>query len=62
MKANNNKKNKASYYVGWGVAWGAVVGALLGSTIRDYIAVMFFMGVSCGAGVGGAYGKKKLGK
>lgn len=62
MKANNNKKNKVSYYVGWGVAWGAVVGAALGFTFRDYLTIMFFMSIACGAGIGGAYGKKKLEK
>ena len=62
MKANSNKKNKVSYYVGWGVAWGSVVGAILGVTFHDYLATMFFMSIACGAGIGGAYGKKKLEK
>ena len=62
MKANNNRKNKESYYIGWGVAWGTVVGALLGFTFRDYLEIIFFMSIACGAGIGGAYGKKKLEK
>ena len=62
MKANNNKKNKVSYYVGWGTAWGAVAGAALGCIFRDYLAIMFFISIACGAGIGGIYGKKKLEK
>ena len=62
MKENNKKKNKVSYYVGWGVAWGTVAGSLLGVVFRDYLAIMFFMSIACGACIGGTYGKKKLGK
>ena len=62
MKTNSDKKNKSTYYVGWGVAWGAVVGAALGFILRDYLTIIFFLSIACGAGIGGAYGKKKLGK
>ena len=62
MKNMDSKRNKVSYYVGWGVAWGTVAGAILGLGFCDYYAIMFFLGIACGAGIGGAYGKKKLNK
>ena len=40
MKNRNSKRNKVSYYVGWGTVAGAI------------------LGITCGAGIGEAYGKK----
>ena len=54
------RKDKVSYYVGWGTAWGTALGTMFGMILQEYLATMFFLGIACGACIGGIYGKKKL--
>ena len=61
MKANEEKKDKVSYYTGWGTAYGAFAGGMMGVAFKEYT-LSFLVGASIGAAFGTIYGKKKLGK
>lgn len=51
------KKDKVSYYIGWGIAYGTFAGGILGSLTPDSLTLCFFMGIAIGAAIGGIYGR-----
>lgn len=61
MKASEAKKNKVSYYTGWGVDYGVFTSRMMGVVFKEY-ALSYLVGASIGTAFGTIYGKKKLGK
>ena len=51
-----NKKDKVSYYVGWGIAYGTFAGGIL---LLEHLLVVLFMGSAFGAVIGAIFGKMK---
>lgn len=56
----SNKKDKISYYVGWGIAYGTFVGGIFSVLLPEYLLVVFCLGIVFGAVLGVIFGKKNL--
>ena len=39
MKVNEAKKNKVSYYTGWGAAYGAFAGGMMGVVFKELVSL-----------------------
>ena len=55
-----NKKDKISYYVGWGIAYGTFAGGIFSVLLPEYLLVVLCLGIAFGAVVGVIFGKRKL--
>ena len=55
-----NKKDKISYYVGWGIAYGTFAGGIFSVLLPEYLLVVLCLGIAFGAVVGVILGKRKL--
>ena len=54
-----NKKDKVSYYVGWGIAYGTFAGGMFSILLLEHLLIVLFMGSSFGAVIGANFGTKK---
>lgn len=55
-----NKKDKISYYVGWGLAYGTFAGGIFGVLYPEHLLVVFFLAIAFGAAIGAVCGKWKI--
>lgn len=55
-----NKKDKVSYYIGWGIAYGTFAGGMFSILLPEHLLVVFFMGSAFGAVIGAIFGKMKI--
>ena len=56
----SNKKDRISYYVGWGLAYGAYAGGIFHILLPKHSLVMFYLEIVFGAVIGAIYGKWKI--
>ena len=54
-----NKKDKLSYYIGWGIAYGSCAGGMLSIMLPKHLLVVLIMGIVFGAVIGTVFGKMK---
>ena len=54
-----NKKDKISYYVGWGIAYVTFAGGIFSVLFPEHLLVVLFMGSAFGAVIGAVLGKMK---
>ena len=54
-----NKKDKVSYYVGWGIAYGTFAGGMFSILLLEHLLVVIFMGSAFGAVIGAILEKMK---
>lgn len=54
-----NKKDKISYYVGWGIAYGTFAGGMFSILLLEHLLIVLFMGSAFGAVIGAIFGKMK---
>ena len=55
-----NKKDKISYYVGWGIAYGTFAGGIFSVLLPEHLLVVLCLGIAFGAVAGVVFGKRKL--
>ena len=55
-----NKKDKISYYVGWGIAYGTFAGGIFSVLLPEHLLVVLCLGIAFGAVAGVIFGKRKL--
>ena len=54
-----DKKDKAPYYIGWGIAYGTFAGGMFSILLPEYLLTVLFMGSAFGAVIGAIFGKMK---
>ena len=57
-----NKRDRISYYVGWGLAYGTFAGGIFSVMLPDHLLVVLYLGIAFGAVIGAIYGKLKIKK
>lgn len=57
-----NKRDRISYYVGWGLAYGTFAGGIFSVMFPDHLLVVFYLGIAFGTAIGAIYGKLKIKK
>ena len=55
----SNKKDKVSYYFGWGGAYGSFAGGMFSIIFPKHLLVVYLMGCALGAVIGAIFGKMK---
>ena len=55
-----NKKDKISYYVGWGLAYGTFAGGIFSAFLPEHLLDVLYLGITFGAAIGAVYGKWKI--
>jgi len=53
------KKDKVSYYIGWGIAYGTFAGGMLSIMFLEHLLVILLVGSAFGAVIGAICGKMK---
>lgn len=53
------KKEKVSYYVGWGIAYGTFAGGMFSIILLEHLLVILLVGSVFGAVIGAIFGKMK---
>lgn len=53
------KKDKMSYYVGWGLAYGIFAGGMFSIMFPEHLLVILLVGSAFGAVIGVIFGKMK---
>lgn len=56
------RRDRISYYTGWGLAWGTFAGGMLGILLPEHLLVVLLMGIACGGVIGTLVGKRILGR
>lgn len=56
------KRDRLSYYVGWGLAYGTFAGGVWGVLFPGHLLAALYGGIALGAVMGALYGKWKLTK
>ena len=57
-----DKKDRISYYVGWGLAYGTFAGGIFSVLLTKHLLVLLYLGIAFGAVIGAIYGKLKIKK
>ncbi|MDE7203108.1 MAG: hypothetical protein K2O91_14670 [Lachnospiraceae bacterium] len=57
-----DKKDKTSYYIGWGIAYGTCAGGMFSILLPEHLLTVLFMGIAFGAVIGAIFGKMKTSK
>ena len=55
-----NKKDRISYYVGWGLAYGIFAGGMFSVLLDEHLLVVLCLGIAFGAAIGAIYGNLRL--
>lgn len=58
----DTKKDRISYYVGWGLAYGTFAGGIFTILLPERLLVVFYLGITFGAAIGAIYRKLKISK
>jgi|GEM_PF-6406498 len=58
----DNKKDRISYYVGWGLAYGTFAGGIFNVLLSEHLLVVLYLGIAFGAAIGAIYGKLNIPK
>ena len=59
---NTDKRNRVSYYLGWGLAYGTFTGGIFSILLPEHLLVVLFLGITFGLVIGAIFGKLKIKK
>ena len=57
---STNKRDRISYYVGWGLAYGIFAGGMFSVLLAKHLLVVLCLGIAFGAAIGAIYGNLRL--